>query len=434
MEILEVIKTKRDGKENTPEQLKFLVDGTIDGSIKDYQISAWIMAAYLNGLSLDETTELTRLFAYSGDVLDLSPVNGIKVDKHSTGGVGDKVTLILAPLVASAGVVMAKISGRGLGHTGGTIDKLESIPNIKTDLTLDEFLSQLKKIGVCVIGQTKNLTPADKVFYALRDVTATVDNIPLITISVLSKKIASGADVILLDIKYGSGAFMKTYEDAKKLSENLVAVGKRLGKSVITAISDMDQPLGNFIGHSLEIIEAVNTLQGKGPSDLTKLCLKYGAILVHQAKKAKSLDEAESILKKNIKEGRAIAKFREMIKAQGGDPAIVENFDLMPRAEHKIEISSKESGFVTKVDALTVAETAKMLGAGRNKKEDAIDLGVGVELKVKKGHKVNKGDTLAVIYANSVKNINKILKTIESAFEFGTTQPEPQLLIREVIN
>lgn len=434
MEILEVIKTKRDRKENTPEQLKFLVDGTVNGTVKDYQISAWLMAAFLNGLSLDETTELTRLIAYSGDVLDLSSVAGIKVDKHSTGGVGDKVTLVLAPLVASAGAIVAKISGRGLGHTGGTVDKLEAIPGMQTNIEISKFIEQLKTVGVAVIGQTQNLTPADKVFYALRDVTATVDNIPLITASILSKKIASGADVILLDIKYGSGAFMKTFEDAKKLSESLVSVGKRLNKSIITAISDMEQPLGNAIGHSLEVIEAINTLQGKGPQDLTKLCLKYGAIMLYQAKKAKSIDEAENILKRNIKEGKAIKKFKDFVKAQGGDPNIVENFDLMPKAEHKIEIISKESGFVSHLDAMAVAETAKMLGAGRDKKEDEIDLGVGIELKAKRGNKVNKGDVLAIIHANSLKNIQKILKKIESAFEFSNVQPEPQMLIREVIN
>lgn len=434
MEILEVIKTKRDRKENTNEQLKFLVDGTVNGTIKDYQISAWLMAAFLNGLSLDETTELTRLIAYSGDVLDLSSVAGIKVDKHSTGGVGDKVTLVLAPLVASAGAIVAKISGRGLGHTGGTVDKLEAIPGMQTNIEISKFIEQLKTVGVAVIGQTQNLTPADKVFYALRDVTATVDNIPLITASILSKKIASGADVVLLDIKYGSGAFMKTFEDAKKLSESLVAVGKRLNKSIITAISDMEQPLGNAIGHSLEVIEAINTLQGKGPQDLTKLCLKYGAIMLYQAKKAKSIDEAENILKRNIKEGKAIKKFKDFVKAQGGDPNIVENFDLMPKAEHKIEIISKESGFVSHLDAMAVAETAKMLGAGRDKKEDEIDLGVGVELKAKRGNKVNKGDVLAIIHANSLKNIQKILNKIESAFEFSNVQPEPQMLIREVIN
>ncbi len=434
MEIVNIIKTKRDGKENNSAQLKFLVDGAVDGTIKDYQLSAWLMASFINGLSVDETTELTRLFAYSGDILDLSSVNGIKVDKHSTGGVGDKVTLVLAPLVASAGVVVAKISGRGLGHTGGTVDKLESIPNFRTTMDIPEFLDQLKKIGVAVIGQTQNITPADKIFYALRDVTATVDNIPLITASILSKKIASGADVVLLDIKYGSGAFMKTFEDAKKLSETLVSVGKKLGKSIITAISDMDQPLGSAIGHSLEVIEAIHTLQGKGPSDLTKICLKFGAILVYQAKKTKTLDEAENILKRNIKEGKAIAKFREFVKAQGGDDSIIEDPSIMPKAEHKIEILSKESGFITRVDALGIAETAKMLGAGREKKEDAIDLGVGIEIKLKRGQKVNKGDLLAIVHANSLKNIQKILKTIEAAFEFGSTQPEPQMLIREVIN
>lgn len=434
MQILDVIRNKRDKKENTPQELKFLIDGTIDGTIKDYQISAWLMAAFINGLSIDETTELTRLMAYSGEVLDLSSVPGIKVDKHSTGGVGDKVTLILAPLVASAGVIVAKISGRGLGHTGGTVDKLEAIPNIKTNLEKAEFLAQLKKIGVAVIGQTHNLTPSDKVFYALRDVTCTVDNIPLITASILSKKIAAGADIILLDIKYGSGAFMKTFEEAKKLSEMLVLVGKKLGKSVTTAISDMDQPLGNTIGHTLEVIESIHTLKGEGPKDLTDLCVKYGGMLLYKAKKAKSIEDGETILRKNIADGKAIEKFRQFVTAQGGDPNIIEHFDLMPKAEHKIEVISNESGYVVHLDALGVAETAKLLGAGRDKKEDQIDLGVGVELKAKRGSKVKKGDIIAIIYANSLKYIEPALELIQKSFVFDAKQPLETPLVRDVIS
>lgn len=434
MQVLDLIKKKRDGIEHSPEELKFLIDGITDHSIKDYQISAWLMAAFLKGLSIDETTELTRLMAFSGDVLDLSSVPGIKVDKHSSGGVGDKVTLVLAPLVASAGVVVAKISGRGLGHTGGTVDKLEAIPGLKTNIEIDQFLSQLKDIGVSVIGQTQNLTPADKIIYALRDVTGTVESIPLITASILSKKIAAGADIILLDIKYGSGAFMTTFEDAKALSEMLVATGKKLGKSVTTAISDMEQPLGLNIGHTLEVIESIDTLKGKGPQDLTKLCLRYGAILLLKAKKAKTVEEAEAILKKNIANGKAIEKFREFIEAQDGNPEVIENYDLMPKAEHHIEILSKETGYVNELIALNVAEAAKLLGAGRDKKEDEIDLGVGVELRAKRGQKVAKGSLLAILHANSMKHIEKSLEAIQSAFVIGPTQPKAQPLIREVIS
>lgn len=434
MKITDIIKTKRDKKEHTPEELKFLIDSVVEGTAKDYQISAWLMASFLNGLSLDETTELTRLMANSGDILDLSSVSGIKVDKHSTGGVGDKVTLVLAPLVASAGVVVAKISGRGLGHTGGTVDKLEAIPNFRTNIEIPEFISQLQKIGVSVIGQTQNLTPADKVLYALRDVTGTVENLSLITASVLSKKIAAGADIILLDIKYGSGAFMKTFEDAKALSEMLVAVGKKLGKSVTTAISDMEQPLGYAIGHTLEVIESVETLKGKGPKDLTEICIKYGGILLYKAKKVKTIQEGELLLKNNIATGKALKKFEEMIKAQGGNAEITSNYDLMPRAEHKIEITSKQSGYISHLDALMVAESSKLLGAGRNKKEDEIDLGVGVELKVKVGSKVSKDDTIAVLYANNLKNIEQALETIQNAFAYSDKAPEEQVLIREVIS
>lgn len=434
MQITDIIKKKRDKKEHTPEELKFLIDSVIHGTAKDYQISAWLMASFLNGLSLAETTELTRLMAHSGDVLDLSSVPGIKVDKHSTGGVGDKVTLVLAPLVASAGVIVAKISGRGLGHTGGTVDKLEAIPSFRTNLEIPEFISQLKKIGVSVIGQTQNLTPADKILYALRDVTGTVENLSLITASILSKKIAAGADIILLDIKYGSGAFMKTFQDAKALSEMLVGVGKNLGKSVTTAISDMEQPLGHSIGHTLEVIEAIETLKGKGPKDLTEICIKYGGILLHKAKKVKTPAEGEVLLKTNISNGKALKKLEEMIQAQGGDSKVTSNYDLMPRAEHKIEINSKNVGYISHLDALMVAETAKLLGAGRDKKEDEIDLGVGVELKVKVGEKVSKDQLIAVLYANNLKNIETALESIQKAFSYSEKAPEEQVLIREVIS
>jgi len=434
MNIIDILKNKRDKKKHTREELEYLVKGTLSGEIKDYQISAWLMAAYINGLDLEETTELTKLVAYSGDVLDLSSIKGIKVDKHSSGGVGDKVTLVLAPLLASAGLIVAKISGRGLGHTGGTVDKLEAIPGMRTSLSIDEFINQLKEIGISVIGQTQNLTPVDKIFYSLRDVTATVDSIPLIVASILSKKIAAGADIVLLDIKFGSGAFMKTYEEAKKLAEMIVEVGKKLNKSIIAALSDMDQPLGYMIGHSLEVEEAIKTLKGKGPPDLTKICLKYGAILLYQAKKSKTLEEAENILKRNISSGKTLQKLKEMIIAQGGNPNVIENFDLMPKAEHKIEINSPKAGFISNLDAYKVAETSKLLGAGRDKKEDQIDLAVGVELKVKKGSKVDKGQVLAVLHANNLKHIEKAILTIESSFSFDNKAPEQLPLVREVIH
>ncbi|GIW22845.1 MAG: pyrimidine-nucleoside phosphorylase [Candidatus Sericytochromatia bacterium] len=433
MNIIDILANKRDKKKHSKEELEYLVKATLSGEIKDYQISAWLMAAYINGLDLEETTELTKLVAYSGDVLDLSSIKGTKVDKHSSGGVGDKVTLVLAPLLASAGLIVAKISGRGLGHTGGTVDKLEAIPGMRTSLSIDEFKNQLNEIGVSVIGQTQNLTPVDKIFYALRDVTATVDNIPLIVVSILSKKIAAGADIILLDIKFGSGAFMKTLENARNLAKMIVEVAKKLNKSVIVALSDMDQPLGYMIGHSLEVEEAIKTLKGKGPPDLTKICLKYGAILLYQAKKARSLEDAENILKRNINSGKALEKFKEMIIAQDGNPEVINNFDLMPKAEHKIEINSPKAGFITNLDAYKVAQSAKLLGAGRDKKEDEIDLSVGVELKVKKGAKVDKGQVLAILHANNLKYIEKAISEIEDAFSFDTKPPEQLPLVREVI-
>jgi pyrimidine-nucleoside phosphorylase len=434
MQILEFLKKKRDGKSHTPEELKFFINGVVDESIKDYQTSAWLMAAYINGLSIDETTELTKAMAYSGDVLDLSSIPGIKVDKHSSGGVGDKVTLVLAPLVASAGVIVAKISGRGLGHTGGTVDKLEAIPGLKTDLTINEFKSQLKKIGISVIGQTQNLTPADKTLYSLRDVTSTVDSISLITASILSKKIAAGADTILLDVKYGSGAFVKSFDNAKRLSEMMVLIGKKLGKSIITAISDMDQPLGNTIGHTLEVIEAIETLKGNGPQDLTKICLRFGGIMLMQAKKVKSIEEGETLLKKNISSGKALSKFKDFVSAQGGDVSVVDDYEIMPKAEHKIEILSNESGYISQLDALLVAETAKLLGAGRDKKDDIIDLGVGVELKAKRGQKVESGELIAILHANSLRNIEKVLNNIQNAFVYSSKAPINFPLIREVIS
>jgi len=433
MKIVDLIKKKRDGFAHTYEELEFIVKGTVSGEIKDYQISAWLMAAFIQGLDIEETTHLTKLVAFSGETLDLSSVKGIKVDKHSTGGVGDKVTLVLAPLVASADVVVAKLSGRGLGHTGGTVDKLEAIPNLKTSLKIDEFLSQLSEIGVSVIGQTQNLTPADKIFYALRDVTGTIDSLPLITVSVISKKIAAGADVILIDVKYGSGAFMKTFEDARKLSEMMVLVGKNLGKSIITAISNMEQPLGYSIGHTLEVIESIDTLKGQGPKDLTEICLKYGGLLLMKANRVSTMEEGMALLKENMFNGKAINKFREFIKAQGGDINIIENYKLMPQAEHIVEVKSDESGYVSDLVALSIAESAKILGAGRTRKEDSIDLGVGVKLNAKIGDKVNKGDVLAYIYANDMTNIESSINSAKSAFKFSPEKPEEMPLIREII-
>ena len=431
-QVYPLLDKKKKGEKLSEKEIKWFIQSYTDKKIEDYQMSAMLMAMFIQGMDVSETAALTDAMLESGKQLKFTGKNVI--DKHSTGGIGDKASFILAPIASAAGVKVPMIAGRGLGHTGGTVDKLEAIPDLRTNIEIDEFLNQLRTIGIAVIGQTQNLTPADKIMYALRDVTATVESLPLITASILSKKIAAGTDIILLDIKYGSGAFMKTFEDAKALSEMLVATGKKLGKSVTTAISDMEQPLGLTIGHTLEVIESIETLKGKGPQDLTKLCLRYGAILLLKAKKAKTVEEAEAILKKNISSGKAVDKFREFVKAQGGNVEVINNYDLMPKAEHHIDILSDEAGYINQLSALLVAESAKMLGAGRDKKEDIIDLGVGVELKVKRGQKVNKGTVLAVLHANNLRNIEKALETIRSAFTINEIQPKTQPLIREVIS
>lgn len=433
MNTVDIIRKKRDGETLSRLEIEQWVAGICQGTIPDYQLSAWLMAVYFQGMTEEETTYLTDAMARSGQQLDLRAIPGIKVDKHSTGGVGDKVTLVLAPLVASTGLVVAKLSGRGLGHTGGTIDKLEAIPGFQTSLSTEAFMAQLQKVGVAVVGQTQNLAPADKVLYALRDVTATVDSIPLIVASVLSKKIAAGADVIVLDVKYGSGAFMPDYASARQLAEMLVSVGKRLKRSVSVLLSAMEQPLGAAIGHTLEVEEAIQTLKGQGPADLQEVVLTLGAMQLVNAGQASNLEEGKRHLQHQIDSGKALMKFRELVEAQGGDPAILENFTLMPQAAQTIDFCATASGYVHDLYAREVGYALKVLGGARDRKEDVLDLGVGVTLHKKQGDWVEVGETLATIHLNRPESEIEARAALERAYHITTEPPSSVPLIGEII-
>jgi pyrimidine-nucleoside phosphorylase len=433
MRAYDIIYKKREGQKLSREELDFLISGYVEGNIPDYQMSAWAMAVYFQGMDAQETADLTMLMAESGDMIDLSPIKGIKVDKHSTGGVGDTTTLILAPLVASAGIPVAKMSGRGLGHTGGTIDKLESIPSFNTSLSRDKFFDNVNQHGVAVVGQTGNLTPADKKLYALRDVTATVESIPLIASSIMSKKLAGGADAIVLDVKTGNGAFMKDFAKAKKLAEAMVAIGKEVGRDTAAYITDMNQPLGNAVGNALEVKEAIKTLKGEGPEDLTELCIELGAGMLQLAGKVKDTDQGKKILRENLKNNKALDKFAEMITAQGGNAKVVEDISLLPTADSTAEVKAKKSGYVSEIKALDVGLSAMILGAGRENKESEIDLAVGLELKKKTGDQVKKGDTLAVLHYNDSKNLKEAEQKLLEAFTITEAEKKKNKLIYEII-
>ncbi|MGJ9456876.1 pyrimidine-nucleoside phosphorylase [Oceanobacillus sp. CF4.6] len=400
MRMYDIIEKKRNGKELTKEEIKFFIDGYTDDAIPDYQISALLMAIFFQDMTDDERANLTTAMVESGDQIDLSAIEGIKVDKHSTGGVGDTTTLILAPLVASVGVPLAKMSGRGLGHTGGTIDKLESVPGFHVEISNDEFIKLVNKNKVAVIGQSGNLTPADKKLYSLRDVTATVNSIPLIASSIMSKKIASGADGIVLDVKTGAGAFMKNLTDAKELAHAMVSIGNRVGRNTMAVISDMSQPLGFAIGNALEVKEAIDTLQGKGPDDLTELCLTLGSQMVVVAEKAESLKDARELLEANLKNGKAFNKFKQFLDSQGGDASVADNPERLPQAAYKIELLAKNSGKVSTIIADELGTAGMMLGAGRATKDSEIDLSVGIVLHKKIGDSVTEGEALLTIHSN----------------------------------
>lgn len=429
MRMYDIILKKRDGMELTTAEIQYFINSYMSGSIQDYQVSALLMAIYFRGLNERETADLTMAICDSGERADLSVIPGIKVDKHSTGGVGDKTTLVLVPLVAAAGVPVAKMSGRGLGHTGGTVDKLESIPGFKVALAPAQFIDQVHRIGVAVVAQTGQLAPADKKLYALRDVTATVDSIPLIASSVMSKKIASGADAIVLDVKVGSGAFMRDKQSAIKLARAMVDIGNRVGRRTVAVITDMDQPLGFAIGNALEVKEAIDTLKGQGPQDLLEICLELGATMLLLAGMADSVQGGKKKLLDLLKSGQALNKFSEFISAQGGDPRVACEDGLLPAAELTAAVPAPSSGYIRAIDAAVIGRSAMLLGAGRENKESQIDLSVGIVLQKKAGDAVKAGETLALVHANGTERLDQVKEHVQSAYQIGEDKPEPARLI-----
>lgn len=427
MRMVDIIEKKRDGQELTTAEINFFIEGYTKGEIPDYQASALAMAIYFQDMNDRERADLTRAMVESGDTIDLSAIDGVKVDKHSTGGVGDTTTLVLAPLVASLGVPVAKMSGRGLGHTGGTIDKLESIAGFHVELTREQFIDLVNRDKVAVIGQSGNLTPADKKLYALRDVTGTVNSIPLIASSIMSKKIAAGADAIVLDVKTGDGAFMKTQKDAEELAHAMVRIGNHVGRKTIAIISDMSQPLGFAIGNALEVKEAIETLQGKGPKDLTELVLTLGSQMVILAGKAKTSEEAKEMLLDAIHSGKALAKFKEFLANQGGDASIVDDLTKLPQAKYKIELPAKQSGYISRMVADEIGVASMILGAGRATKEDVIDLAVGLVLHKKVGDKVEEGESILTIYSNH-ENVDDVKQKLYDNIFISDTANQPTLI------
>jgi len=432
MRMVDLIAKKRDGETLTKEEIDFMIEGYTKGEIPDYQMSAMAMALYFQDMTTEERVNLTMAMVNSGDTVDLSGIDGIKVDKHSTGGVGDTTTLILAPLVASVGVPVAKMSGRGLGHTGGTIDKLESIKGFQVELDGKTFNDLVNKNKVAVVGQSGNLTPADKKLYALRDVTATVNSIPLIASSIMSKKIASGADAIVLDVKTGSGAFMENLEDARALAKAMVGIGNGAGRQTIGVISDMNQPLGFAVGNALEVKEAIDTLNGHGPEDLTELCLTLGSHMVHLAKKADSIDEARAMLVEAIESGRALETFKVFVEGQDGDSSVIDQPDLLPQANMTKDIIAQTSGYVQEIVADEIGIAAGMLGAGRMTKESEIDLAVGLVLNKKVGDYVEKGDVLVTLHTNTDETA-EVEEKVKRAYRLYDEKPEARVLIYDVI-
>ncbi|MBB5323506.1 pyrimidine-nucleoside phosphorylase [Anoxybacillus tepidamans] len=433
MRMVDLIEKKRDGYALTKEEIQFIIQGYTTGEIPDYQMSAFAMAVFFRGMTEEETAALTMAMVHSGDTIDLSEIEGIKVDKHSTGGVGDTTTLVLGPLVASVGVPVAKMSGRGLGHTGGTIDKLESVPGFHVEISNEEFIELVNKNKLAVVGQSGNLTPADKKLYALRDVTATVNSIPLIASSIMSKKIAAGADAIVLDVKTGAGAFMKELDDAKALAKAMVEIGKRVGRKTMAIISDMSQPLGYAVGNALEVKEAIDTLRGEGPADLQELCLVLGSHMVYLAEKASSLEEARHLLENAIKDGSALETFKRFLTAQGGDASVVDDPSKLPQAKYQIELEAKEDGYVSKIVADEVGTAAMLLGAGRATKESTIDLAVGLVLRKKVGDAVKKGESLVTIYSNT-EQIDEVKQLLTESIKISSNRVTPPTLIYDKIS
>jgi pyrimidine-nucleoside phosphorylase len=433
MRTVDLIQRKRGGAELTPEEIEFLVSGYTSGDIPDYQMSAFLMAVYFSGMSDREVSRLTECMLRSGDTVDLSRIPGVKVDKHSTGGVGDKTSFIVAPLAAAAGVIVPMMSGRALGHTGGTLDKLESIPGFRTNLTVEEFEKQLSELGLAFIGQSDRLAPADRKLYALRDVTGTVESIPLIASSIMSKKLAEGIDALVLDVKVGSGAFMKRQLDARLLAHTMVGIGRRRDKKVQALLTDMNQPLGYAVGNALEIMEASQTLQNAGPADLTKLSLELAARMIFLGKIVPTLDEARRLAEKHLVDGSAYKKFKQVVAAQGGNPQALDKFELLPNATGMREITSPRGGYVSVIDAEDIGVASNMIGAGRDKKEDTIDPAVGIILEVKVGEKVDAGSVLCRLYYTKEDRVEEAADMVEDAFHISAQKPDERELILEVV-
>jgi len=430
--MVDLIEKKRDGRELTKEEIQHIIKGYTTGDIPDYQMSAFTMAVYFQGMTDNERAELTMSMVQSGDTIDLSEIKGIKVDKHSTGGVGDTTTLVLGPLVAAVGVPVAKMSGRGLGHTGGTIDKLESVPGFHVEIENKQFIELVNKNKIAVIGQSGNLTPADKSLYALRDVTATVNSIPLIASSIMSKKIAAGADAIVLDVKTGAGAFMKDLDESKELAKAMVDIGNLVGRKTMAVISDMSQPLGYAIGNALEVKEAIDTLSGKGPKDLEELCLTLGSYMVYLAEKANSLEEARKMLVEVMENGKALTTLKTFLEAQGGDSSVVDQPEKLPQAAYQFELEAKADGYVSEIIADSVGTAAMLLGAGRATKESEIDLAVGLVLNKKIGDSVKQGESLVTIHSNA-ENVEDVRKTLYESISVSNEEVKaPELIYATV--
>ncbi len=433
MNMYDLIVKKKRGGTLAADEIRWMIRGYTDGKIPDYQMSAMMMAICFVGMSDEETKDLTLAMAKSGDMLDLSAIKGIKVDKHSTGGVGDKTSLVLAPLVASLGVPVAKMSGRGLGHTGGTIDKLESFTGFRTSLSTDEFIHNVNTIHIAVAGQTANLAPADKKLYALRDVTGTVDQMSLIASSIMSKKLASGADAIVLDVKTGDGAFMKNLEDSRALAQEMVSIGRLAGKDVSAVISDMDQPLGFAVGNALEVKEAIDTLRGKGPADLEELALVLGSYMAVKAGRASDVREAEEMLRESLLGGMAFDVFCRFIRAQGGDPKDARDPDRLPRARYREEALSPKTGYISDIATEEIGRICLLLGGGRQTKDSRVDLSVGLVLRKKKGDSVKEGESLAVIHAGDRALLKEAKRRLVQAYSFSEEKPDPVPLIKDII-
>lgn len=434
MRMYDLIMKKRNGGVLLEEEIRFMVSGYTKGQIPDYQMSAMLMAIYFQGMNEEETLHLTMAMAESGDMLDLSSIEGMKIDKHSTGGVGDKTSLVLTPMAAACGVKIAKMSGRGLGHTGGTIDKLESFQGFSTDISTARFIENVNQIGIAIMGQTRELAPADKLLYALRDVTATVDSLPLIASSIMSKKLASGADAIVLDVKTGSGAFMKKEEDAFALAKEMTAIGRNAGRKMMAVISDMDQPLGRAVGNALEVKEAIDTLRGEGPKDFTELCMTLGSCMLQLSGAAQSDGQAKEMLQKAIEDGSALRKLAEFVKAQGGNAEMVFHPELLEKASIVTPLTAWESGYVNRIVCDEVGICSLILGGGRETKESGIDLSVGIVLEKKTGDYAEKGETLAFIHANDEEKRKACEERLKRAYRIGREKAEAGPIIRGILS